>query len=120
MTQPLDTVAVFECEDGLLLFGNDSALAAVDERLSAESKVIPKQRLARLAGQIGNATSPLTAHSGRWLKLTDESFKEMKTLGFGGSGVLRRDAGRIASTCSSKISPRVSSSPLPPRWCWAR
>ena len=74
VTQPDQTVTVFEAEDGFLLFGAEAALAVVDEGYGADARLIPPQHLARVAGHLGSGAGRLSAESGRSLRLTEDRF----------------------------------------------
>lgn len=97
MSKVVETVAVYEADDGILLFGSEAALAEVDSRYGASSRAIPGHHLVRAAGQAANAAGALGAQSGRWLKLTQESAADLARHRdkFTGAGVLRRDTGQV-------------------------
>lgn len=97
MTEAVESVAVYEADDGVLLFGSESALAQVDSQYGASARAIPSHKLARVAGHVGSAAGQVGAHSGRWLRLTKESAADLAqhTEKFSGTGVLRQDTGQI-------------------------
>lgn len=93
-----EAIAVFDAGDGLLLFGNDGALDALDAEAGVKARPISRRDLARLGGQAGPVASKLMEHGGRWVKLTADSARDAKALGGVEkltSGVLRGDHGQI-------------------------
>lgn len=97
MVESRETVTVYEAGDGVLLFGSDTVLRSFDAESNVISKPISKSHLARVAGHAGTAGGKLAADSGRWVKLTSESAKDVEAAGGMAkivSGVLR-DKGRI-------------------------
>ncbi|WP_289020115.1 hypothetical protein [uncultured Ornithinimicrobium sp.] len=97
MTEAGETVAVYEAEDGILVFGTEAALMNLDADPDVVSKPISKRHVARIAGHAGTMGGRLAAESGRWLKLTPESAQHVRAAGGRAkvaSGVLR-DKGQI-------------------------
>lgn len=78
MTGADEAVAIFEAEDGVLLFGSAEALAAIDAEPGVVSKPISARNVARVGAHAGSAASALMTHSGRWVKLTSQSAKDLK------------------------------------------
>lgn len=92
------TVEVFECDDGLLLFGAEDALSAFEVQTQVKTAKVPSHAMAR-AGRAFGALSQLQEASGRWVKLDKESAAAVKASGKLKnltSGVLRTPDGRIA------------------------
>lgn len=99
MAKAGETVAVYETEDGMLLFGSEAALELFDTGLEVVSKPLSTQHLARAVGYTGTAGGKLIAESGRWVKLTSES-AAIAEAAVGGthkltSGVMRKNNGQI-------------------------
>lgn len=98
MAEAGETVAIFETGDGVLLFGSEASLAPFDADPDVVSKSISKSHMARVAGHAGTAGGKLAAESGRWVKLTSASAKDVKAAGGiskVAAGVLRGDTGQI-------------------------
>ncbi|MFK5584171.1 hypothetical protein [Serinicoccus sp. LYQ131] len=102
MGQPDESVAVFEAEDGILVFGSESALSLLDADISVPFRPISGKQLARVTGHVGTAAGTISAESGRWLKLTRESAGHLDTfkatsIGKDGllAGTLRTNSGQI-------------------------
>lgn len=96
-----NTVAVVQDEDGILLFGSESALAIVDSDPSLISRRLPSRSVGQ-AGKLLSTGSEFQAQSGRWLKMTEESAGLVRKLGPSRSkadglmtGVVRGDQGKI-------------------------
>lgn len=100
MAEAGETVAVYEAEDGVLVFGSEAALELFDDDAGLASRPLSAKHLARVIGYAGTAGGQLVAESGRWVKLTSESAATAKAA-VGGvdkltSGVIRDKGGEIA------------------------
>lgn len=94
-----ETVAVYEAEDGVFLFGSEAALELLDDDPGVVSRPLSTKHLARAVGYTGTVGGKLIAESGRWVKLTEESAALAKAA-VGGtekltSGVMRKNNGQI-------------------------
>lgn len=98
MVEAGESVAVYETEDGVLLFGSDAALQAIDTNAGVVSRSISTKHLVRATGYVGTAAGSLIAESGRWVKLTTDSARDARAVGGVSqlaSGVIRGDKGEI-------------------------
>lgn len=84
------TIAVFEGDDGILMFGAPGLLATLDAQPGLITRKLPAKALGA-AGQALGAVGTMQEHSGRWVKLTKESADFVKANGVKniGAGVLR-------------------------------
>jgi hypothetical protein len=107
--------------DGLALIGDAKAVERFLATEGLPSKALDLPRLSRalsVGSQTANAASSLAAGSGRWVKLTEESFQKAKTIGLmkGSSaglsrGIVQAGDGKIKSivefTTGSLANPAV-------------
>lgn len=107
--------------DGLAVIGDSKAIERFLATEGLPSKALDLPRLSRalsVGSQTANAASSLAAGSGRWVKLTEESFQKAKTIGLmkGSSaglsrGIVQAGDGKIKSivefTTGSLANPAV-------------
>lgn len=93
-------VIIFEDGDGLLVFGSETALAAVESSTSAPTRMIEPSTLSAL-GRMVSGIGKWQETSGRWMKLTPESAQLKKLAGAVEAkdgrllGMVRGDKGQI-------------------------
>lgn len=78
-----DDIELISDSDGLAVVGNKSAVERflAERGLLAISEDLKLGRLAQVADSVLNGISEASAHSGRWLKLTEESAELVKEFG---------------------------------------
>ena len=91
-----DGIRIVRDGAGILFLGDADAIDAELSSLGLHGSPIPASQVMNVAGRLSQVAGQTAADSGRWLKLTEESMDKIQEFGFRGTGVLRRENGRIA------------------------
>ncbi|MBM6699343.1 hypothetical protein H7U32_03200 [Bifidobacterium pullorum subsp. saeculare] len=91
-----DGVRIIRDGAGILFLGDADVIDAELSALGLRGSPIPASQLMGVTGRLFQVAGQAAADSGRWLKLTEESMDKIQEFGFRGTGVLRRENGRIA------------------------